>query len=159
MKRFTLLFLFFWVGVGYSSAQDEKNKTDEIWQMIENRQFQFSARSVTPMSGGTINLTSEYDLMVDSSNVEAWLPYYGRAYQTDYGSTEGGIKFKEKAKVLDIQKNEKKKTYDIRIEVDTDKDSYKIFIQAGASGYASMNIISTRRQSVSYYGTIEPLDE
>lgn len=159
MKRFVLFILMMWVALGYSFGQEDKKKEEELKQLIESRHFQFSARSVTPMSGGTINLTSEYELIVDSMNVEAWLPFYGRAYQTDYGSTEGGIKFKEKAKVLDIQKNEKKQTYEIRIEVDTDKDSYKIFIRAGFSGYASMDIISTRRQSVSYYGTIEPLKE
>ncbi|HKJ40833.1 MAG TPA: DUF4251 domain-containing protein [Sunxiuqinia sp.] len=159
MKRIALLILLFLVAFGSSFAQEDKKKEDQIRQLIENEKFQFSARSVTPMSGGTINLTSEYDLVVDTTHVEAWLPYYGRAYQTDYGSTEGGIKFKERAKVLDVKKDDKKKTYEIRIEVDTDNDSYKIFIRAGYTGYASMDIISTRRQSVSYYGIIEPLNE
>ena len=159
MKRFVLFILMFWMAIGYSFAQNEKSKESEIQRIIENKQFKFTARSVTPMSGSTINLTSEYDLVVDSMDVEAWLPFYGRAYQTDYGSTEGGIKFKEQAKVLDIQKDEKKGGYSIRIEVDTSKDSYKIFIRAGASGYASMDILSNRKQSVSYYGIIEPLEE
>ena len=154
-----MIFLAVFIVFGQSLAQDKTDKEKEIIQSIEGRQFKFTARSVTPLSGSTVNLTSTYDLVVDSSHVEAWLPFYGRAYQSDYGSTEGGIKFKEEAKVFEIKRNEKKESYEIRIEVDTPKDSYKIVIQAGESGYASMNINSNRKQAVSYYGVIEPLDE
>ena len=159
MKYLTLFILIVACAFGYSFSQDKTDKEKKIEQIIENKQFKFTARSVTPMSGSTINLTSTYDLVVDSTQVEAWLPFYGRAYQSDYGSTEGGIKFKEEAKVLNIRKDEKKKSYEIRIEVDTTKDAFKIFIQAGNTGYATMSILSNRKQSVSYYGVIEPLDE
>jgi hypothetical protein len=159
MKQLALLILILTCAFGYSLAQSKAEKEKKIEQIIEGKQFKFTARSVTPMSGSTINLTSTYDLVVDSMQVEAWLPFYGRAYQSDYGSTEGGIKFKEEAKVLNIKKDEKKNSYEIRIEVDTTKDSYKIFIQAGTSGYATMSILSNRKQSVSYYGIIEPLEE
>lgn len=157
MKQLALLFLMMTMALGYSFAQEQTDK--EIGELIESKQFKFTARSVTPLSGSTINLTSTYDLAVDSNYVEAWLPFYGRAYQSDYGSTEGGIKFKEEAKVLDVKKNEKKDSYEIHIEVDTVKDSYKIYIHAGESGYASMSINSNRKQAVSYYGIIEPLEK
>lgn len=159
MKRFVFLFYAFFLAFGYVSAQDAQSTEKTIRQLIESKQFKFTARSVTPMSGATINLTSSYDLVVDSSEVEAWLPFYGRAYQSDYGSTEGGIKFKEEAKSYEIEVNEKKKMIELRIQVDTTKDTYKIYIHAGESGYASMNISSNRRQSVSYYGIIEGLEE
>ncbi|TDO04668.1 DUF4251 domain-containing protein [Sunxiuqinia elliptica] len=157
MKQFTLFMLMIMLSLGMGYAQDKTEST--IQEMIEGKQFKFTARSVTPLSGSTINLTSTYDLVVDSSLVEAWLPFYGRAYQSDYGSTEGGIKFKEEAKLYEVKYNEKKKSYAVRIEVDTAKDSYKIYISAGESGYASMSISSNRKQSVSYYGIIEALDE
>ncbi len=157
MKQLALIFLVFLIPFVQSFAQESDEK--EILELIESKQFKFTARSVTPLSGTTINLTSTYDLVVDSAEVEAWLPFYGRAYQTDYGSTEGGIKFKEKAKAFDVKVNEKKETYEIRIEVDTPRDSYKLYIQAGESGYASMSVTSNRRQSVSYYGIIEALEE
>lgn len=148
--------MVFW-GSGF--AQNKTDKEKQIKQIIEGKHFKFTARSVTPLSGSSINLTSDYDLIVDSIHVEAWLPFYGRAYQTDYGSTEGGIKFKENAKVLEVKRNKKDDGYEIRIEVDTTNDSYKIFIRAGDGGYASMDILSNRKQSVSYYGVIEPLAE
>ncbi|MHA7111326.1 DUF4251 domain-containing protein [Sunxiuqinia elliptica] len=157
MKQFTLFMLMIMLSLGMGYAQDKTESTTQ--EMIEGKQFKFTARSVTPLSGSTINLTSTYDLVVDSSLVEAWLPFYGRAYQSDYGSTEGGIKFKEEAKLYEVKYNEKKKSYAVRIEVDTAKDSYKIYISAGESGYASMSISSNRKQSVSYYGIIEAIDE
>ncbi|SFE89467.1 DUF4251 domain-containing protein [Sunxiuqinia elliptica] len=157
MKQFTLFMLMIMLSLSMGYAQDTTESA--IQEMIEGKQFKFTARSVTPLSGSTINLTSTYDLVVDSSLVEAWLPFYGRAYQSDYGSTEGGIKFKEEAKLYEVKYNEKKKSYALRIEVDTAKDSYKIYISAGESGYASMSISSNRKQSVSYYGIIEAIDE
>lgn len=157
MKQFTLFMLMIMLSLSMGYAQDKTEST--IQEMIEGKQFKFTARSVTPLSGSTINLTSTYDLVVDSSLVEAWLPFYGRAYQSDYGSTEGGIKFNEEAKLYEVKYNEKKKSYAVRIEVDTAKDSYKIYISAGESGYASMSISSNRKQSVSYYGIIEALNE
>ena len=159
MKRFLVLVLMSFLFLGSSFAQKKTDKEQQIRKIIENKHFKFTARSVTPMSGSTINLTSEYDLIVDSTSIESWLPFYGRAYQTDYGSTEGGIKFKENAKVLEVKRNAKKDGYEVRIEVDTSNDSYKIFVRAGDSGYATMAIISNRKQSISYYGIIEPLKE
>lgn len=159
MKQLALIFLMSFMPFVHAFAQEKESDEKEILELIESKQFKFTARSVTPLSGSTINLTSTYDLVVDSAEVEAWLPFYGRAYQTDYGSTEGGIKFKEKVKVFDVEVNEKKETYIVRIEADTTRDSYKITIHTGKSGYGSMSITSNRRQSVSYYGIIEALEE
>lgn len=159
MKKIVLGILMSFIFFGFAISQTKTEKENEMRQLIESKQFKFTARSVTPLSGTPINLTSEYDLIVDSLKIEAWLPFYGRAYQTDYGSTEGGIKFKEVAKTMDVKLDKKKKIYNIRIEVDTPKDSYKIYIQAGSSGYANMNLNSYKKQSVSYYGIIEAIDK
>ncbi len=141
------------------SKQRRSEKEQEVKQLIDSQKFRFVAREAIPLSGRKVDLTSLYDLKVDSMMVESWLPFFGRAYHVDYGSQDGGIKFKEKAGQLDIRYNGKKKVYEINITVDTDKDNYRINISAGVSGYADMTIISNNRQSISYYGIIEPLKE
>ncbi|MCW0483189.1 DUF4251 domain-containing protein [Gaoshiqia sediminis] len=165
MKRLIILLMVALVGVnvGYAqklTARERKaQKEKEVTEWIENRQFRFVAQSVIPLAGPKIDLTSVYDLTVDSTWVESWLPFFGRAYHVDYGDTEGGIKFKEQAKSMEVRFNERKKTYQINLEVDTPKDNYKIQISAGVGGYAHVDVLSNNRQSVGYYGIIEALPE
>ncbi|MGQ8338378.1 DUF4251 domain-containing protein [Sunxiuqinia sp. A32] len=158
MKRIaiviSLLIGIFWI----AEAQDKQVKADEIKQLIESQQFKFTARSANPLIGGRIDLTSTYDFTVDSMKVEAWLPYYGRAYRIDYGSTNGGIKFKETAESIDISLNKKENAYKVKIVVDTKNDYYQIYLEVGLAGYGILNISSNNRQSISFYGIIEPLD-
>lgn len=142
-----------------SRKEQRAQKEQEIKQLIDSRQFRFVARAVLPMSGPRIDLTSTYDLKLDSTMVDAWLPFFGRAYYVEYGGRDGGIKFKEEAEKIDVTYNKRKKIYQIKLDVDTDKDHYRLRISAGLSGYADVSISSNNRQSISYYGIIEPLRE
>ncbi len=165
MKRILILLVIVLVGANFGYAQKmtakqrKEQKEQQIKELIDNSRFSFVAQSVLPMSGPKIDLTSYYFLSVDSMMVESWLPFFGRAYHVEYGSTDGGIKFKEKADRVSIQYDEKKKLYHIYLDVTTEKESYKIHISAGIGGSASMGIISNNRQSVSYFGVIEPFPE
>ncbi len=162
-----IFFLVIWMlaviplasGQELSKKEQRAQKEQEMKQLIDSLQFRFIARSVIPMSGPRIDLTSVYDLEMDSSKVEAWLPFFGRAYHVEYGGRDGGIKFKGEAENLDVEYNKRKKIYQIRFEVDTDKDQFQVNISAGLSGYADVNISSTNRQAISYYGIIEPLEK
>ena len=165
MKRLIFLMVFLLAGSTLVNAQDQTAKQrrtakeKNIKQLIDSRQFRFVARSVIPLSGPKVELTSSYDLKIDSMMVESWLPFYGRAYHVDYGDRDGGIKFKEEADQMDVRFNKKKKMYRIDLTVDTDKDNYQISISAGLGGYADVNIVSNNRQAIGYYGTIEPLEK
>ena len=144
-------------GQELSRNEQRVQKEQEIKQLIDSRQFRFVARAVLPMSGPRIDLTSTYDLELDSTMVEAWLPFFGRAYHVEYGGRDGGIKFKEEAEKIDVTYNKRKKMYQINMDVDTEKDNYRVRISTGLSGYADVSISSNNRQSISYYGIIEPL--
>jgi len=165
MKRLILLMVFLLAGSAFIHAQDQTAKQrrtvkeQNIKQLIDSRRFRFVARSVIPLSGPKVELTSSYDLKIDSMMVESWLPFYGRAYHVDYGDRDGGIKFKEEADQMNVRFNKKKKMYQIDLTVDADKDNYQISISAGLGGYADVNIVSNNRQSIGYYGTIEPLEK
>ncbi|WP_423126297.1 DUF4251 domain-containing protein [Gaoshiqia sp. Z1-71] len=165
MKRIILLLMIVLAGTSCCQAQKLSakerriQKEQEIKTLIESRKFSFEAQSALPLSMRKIDLTSRYNLTIDSTWIEAWLPFFGRAYQADYGSTDGGIKFREQAKSLQVRFSEKKKLYLIDMEVKTEKDNYKIQISAGLGGYANVNVVSNNRQSIGFYGTIESLPE
>ena len=55
-------------------------KAKEISEMVTNGRYRFIAQKVMSTSGRNVNLTSEYDLIVDSLKAKAFLPFFGRAY-------------------------------------------------------------------------------
>lgn len=147
------------IGISVQSAsKDKEAKAKEVKELIESQQFKFIAQTALPRSGSSINLTSYYELEIDSMEVTSWLPFYGRAYRADFGG-DGGIKFEETAKTLKIELNKKKKTYRVLIELDTNKDNYQLNMSISPSGYANLNVISTHRQGISFYGIIEPIED
>ncbi|MDX9880676.1 MAG: DUF4251 domain-containing protein [Prolixibacteraceae bacterium] len=157
--RIILLILMIAISPAVMAQKGKRaEKEKETRNLIESRQYRFVARTALPMSGRSINLTSEYDLTVDSLQIKSYLPFFGVAYYAEYGQTDGGIKFDNKAEEYSAVFSEKKKSYRISMKVKGKRDVYQISLDAGLSGYATLNIISNDRQSISFYGTIEKLE-
>jgi len=160
----SLIFLFVLSMLGFTTmaqlSRSEKRavKEKEIRELIESRHYRFVANKALPMGGGSINLTSEYDLIVDSTRVKAYLPFFGVAYRADYGNTQGGIKFNSAANKYSCELNKKKGIYMISMEVKGEKDIYQLHLDAGVSAYATLSITSNDKQNISYYGVIEKIE-
>lgn len=161
MKQLCIILLLTGLAAFPSYAKKEKKAAREqaVKNLIESTHYRFVARTAQPMSGGSINLTSEYDLVVDSTQIRSFLPFFGRAYYAEYGSSEGGIKFDNKADKYTVDWNAKKKTYRINIKVKGKRDVYQLLLDVGISGYANLTIISNDKQSISYYGAIEKIKD
>ena len=165
MKTIGILLLVFLLGMQTTFAQKlstkerKEQKAAEIKQLIEKGDFVFTARFANPMSGPKIDLTSVYDLKFKGDSVEAWLPYYGRAFQVPYADHDGGIKFKAKVDRIETTFNEKKKSYQLNFEVKDQRDTYKMNLFVGLSGYGNLNVNMNHRQSISFSGIVEALKE
>ena len=131
----------------------------EMAQLIESGHFRFVARSAHSDLGNFNNLSATYDVIFENQHIKAFLPYFGRAYSSPYGSNKGGVKFDQTAEKLERKFNERKKMYSIFAEVKDDDDSYSIHLTAGLDGYADLKINFVNRQWISYYGTIEKPEE
>lgn len=135
----------------------EKAKTEQTKQLFDNRSLQFIAQSAHPMGGGMINLTPEYTLDITSSEVISFLPFYGIAYSAEYGSSEGGIKFREA-----LPKGEwvsTRKGYEVMLEVRTQKDTYRLNLFFSQLGYAMLNVACQNRQPISFNGIVQAIPE
>ncbi len=143
----------------YAQKTKKIEKEKEVRALIESQQFRFVARSAHSSGYQSVSLTSEYDLVIDSLQIKAHLPFYGRAYYAEYGSSEGGIKFDSKAEEYSAIFNEKKKSYQITIKVRGKHDIYQLQLDAGLSGYATLSVVSIDKQSISFYGTIEKIEK
>jgi hypothetical protein len=133
------------------SAQDaEKDKAKAI---VESKEFVFKAQSVQPLGAPSRQLTSEYDLKVLGDSVISYLPYFGRAYSAPAPGEDGGFNFTS-TKFEYKAKPKKKGGWDINIKPNDTKDVRQLSLSITQSGYASLQVISNNRQSISYYGYI-----
>ncbi len=155
-----LLWVILLIGISGFQPSDKKAKKaqqeTEMKQLIESGHFMFVAQSARSTLGTFNNIGSGYDMVFDSLNVKANLPYYGRAYSVPYGGS-GGVKFELTAKSIDRKWNEKKKLYSVSTELADTQDSYSINLSTGLNGYANLQITFRNRQWISYYGQIEEI--
>lgn len=162
MKRisvFVLVVLFLGVTGFYPGNKKEKRAKQqlEMAQLIQNGRFRFVAQSANSQLGTFSHLSYNYELIFDSLQVKAFLPYYGRAYSVPYDGS-GGVKFELTAESIDRKWNERKKIFAIYTELNDSQDSYSIYLTSSLNGYADLKINFRNRSPISYYGTIEKIE-
>lgn len=154
------------------NAQTDKETTVKI---INEQNFIFNATSAMPMANqevnnilsrlpgggaGMIQLTgSQYQLIVTKDSIEAYLPYYGRAYTATMDPNDSGTKFKSKK--FEYKADKKKKgSWTITINFKDAKDTQRMILNVSENGYASLNVNNNNRQPISFNGYLsEPKDK
>ncbi|HKI90031.1 MAG TPA: DUF4251 domain-containing protein, partial [Draconibacterium sp.] len=74
-------------------------------------------------------------------------------YNVDYRSRKGPFDFTLPIKNYIFKKD--KNGYAVKFEVKNGQDNIKYNFNISENGYASLTVVSTNRQSISYFGTIE----
>jgi len=162
MKAISLFILFsLFLGLtGFQQGNKKEKKAKqqlEMAQLIDSGKFRFVARSANSELGYFNSLTSNYDLVFDSLQIKAFLPYYGRAYHAPYGG-DGGVKFDLQAEKINKEWNERKKLFYINTQLVDSQDSYSIYLTAGLNGFADLKINFRNRRWISYNGIIEKIE-
>lgn len=144
--------------------QDRKDKREEkkilITEKVDStilcRNFTFIPQNANPVGWNTVNLTTYYDLVMKSDSVFVYLPFYGRIYQVNLMSTEGGIKLNN---IVDNYKCDKEKNqYEISFEANSNNEQYRFSLSVFQTGYASLTVIGSNRQAISFYGIIKDIE-
>ena len=150
-----------------ASAQTDKETTIKL---VEAKNLVFNATTAYPLasvdinailskmpggqSGSAIQLSgSRYQLKIDKESIDSDLPYYGRAYTATRDPNESGIKFKSKDFAYTTEKK-KKGNYVITIKPKDAKDVQSMTLNVTLNGYATLNVNSTNRQPITFYGYI-----
>lgn len=164
MKR-TFLILIVLAGLfclfGFESGDKKSRKTTEkvqVEELIKCGKFRFVATSARSVLGSFNQLSYGYEMAFDSSRVVANLPYYGRSYVADFNN-DGGVKFDLTAKSMTKRWIEKKKMFEVDVQLADSKEDYKVVLTAGNSGYAMLLINFRDRTWMNYSGVIEKLPE
>ena len=126
--------------------------------MISSNAWQFDARQMLPTSGKSRSLTTSYNIVVKDNQLNCYLPYFGRAYRAEYGSTESPLIFKSEISDL-LVKIEKKGGWLIRFKASNKNDKLDFTLHVSENGSTSLNVNSTDRQSISFHGDLVEIEE
>lgn len=168
MKTILSIILIFFLVSGNAQETQKKSKkelkaekrveqTEKIKSLLDSKTFVFDATNANPMTGNTINLTSNYDVRIQNDSLFSYLPYYGRAYTAAYGG-ESPMIFDSPIVEYSMEKA-KKGFYSIKATVKNKMDNLEFNFNIAETGSATLIVISNNRQSISYYGNIEKTKE
>jgi len=146
-------------GAQNSRSQRKAEKQAEVKKMVDNSNFSFEANYAIPQGSATRVLTSTYDLKIRKDSVTAFLPYFGVAHLAPpIGSDDGGIKFTStnfNYKQRELKKGGWEITIKPRDKDITDwKDVQQMILNVSPEGYASLLVISSNRDPISFQGDI-----
>ncbi len=133
-------------------AEKNAKLLEETTKLVESKNFVFKARTANPMGARSVNLTTEYDVTIQNDSVYCYLPYYGRAYSAAYGG-ESPMNFQ--LPVNDYSMEKTKKGYDVKFTVKRGTDRIDFSFRIMETGSTTLQVNSTNRQSIAYFGNIE----
>ncbi|MDX8339679.1 DUF4251 domain-containing protein [Draconibacterium sp. IB214405] len=139
-------------------AQRKAMLTEQTKEIIEANTWQFDAIRMLPTTGKARNLTTNYSVVLKDNEVDSYLPYFGRAYSADYGSSDSPMTFKSKIEDLSVEDG-KKGGYIIKFTAKNKNDRVDFTFSVGSTGSTSLSVSSTNRQHISYQGDLIPIEE
>lgn len=141
--------------LGQNAKPDKKaDLKAAIRRLVESQNYAFSAETVLPMGGMTGQLaTGYYDVKITKESVISYLPFFGNGYSVPDDDAKGGIKFTSKDFDY-IQSDGKKGGWKIVIKPKDTREVQQMTLNISSEGYTTMQVISSQRQPISFYGSI-----
>ena len=144
-------------GCGTTQTSVEKNEKAELLnEHIKNLKFKFNATYAYPLNYKSIYLSPYYDVRVSPDTINAYLPYYGRAYRAPMDSNEGGIKFESTKFEYDVEKGKKQGNWLITIHTKDTSRPFTLHFDLWDNGTGRLDVQDPDRQSISFQGIVEP---
>jgi hypothetical protein len=147
----TLLFLWSCSGSKPVTGLSEA----DVQQMVNAKNFAFRANQMMPSGGRTRILNETYLFSVAPEQVVADLPYMGRAFTVNYGSTDGGMRFQSTQFDYDVKPG-RKNGWIVTIRPRDQADVRECIMNIYTNGSADLAINSNNRQQIRYDGYLQP---
>ncbi|MDR1503065.1 MAG: DUF4251 domain-containing protein [Prevotella sp.] len=150
----TALIALFMISCKSGESLSKQETISQITNKVESQNYKFVPTTALPTSGKSINLNYSYSLRISKDTVDSYLPYFGRAYVAPMSTDEGGIKFIS-TDFEYTQTKGKKDMWEVAIKPRDNAKRYTFTLQIGNTGYATLTVQDTNRQTISFYGKIE----
>jgi hypothetical protein len=130
----------------------------QVVELVNSGQYQFKAQNMFPSGGKMRVLTENYTLNVSPTEINADLPYVGRAYNAPVNSADVGVRFVSKDFTYE-KSNSKKSGWDITVTPKDGNDVRSCQLAVYENGNANLTVNSNNRQTISYTGIIVPWEK
>ena len=159
LKLFLILLLIVGTGLSVSAQATRKEKKAAreaaIKKNVNEKNYTFIADRAIPLGGGTIELTSTYDIRVTPDSVISYLPYFGRAYfDVGYNPTDQGLKFTSTNFDYSASKA-KRGGWDVLIKPKDVKYLQSLRFYISPSGYGQLTATMINRDMITYDGQLK----
>ncbi len=141
-----------------SSNNATKPGAEEISNMINSHQFTFVAERMNPLRGSSRPLTSYYDVVVKRDTLNSFLPYYGRAFQAPIDPTKGPLAFNSYSFSYNVTLKDKDE-WQVYINPKDNSEVQQFYFQIFGNGTATLSVVSTNRDPISFYGHVQQTKE
>ena len=127
----------------------------EIKQAVEARRFLIKFDRLYSSTGGRRDLKPTYNyILLDGERVEISAAYMGR----QYGNRPiKGIDMVGKAVAFELKNNASKGTYEIKMKVKNDQNTFDLSVTISNDGYCNASVVSYKIDNVRYTGNFMPL--
>ena len=134
--------------------QEATKVESQIADSVQNHSFTVTFNYVNSARFPITYLTSTYSLKMTGDSISSCLPYFGRAYEADYGSTDSPLSFNGHADNVKITR-QKGNSYLIKFRTRNKLENFKYYLTIYNNGKASLNISSSAREPISFDGEME----
>ena len=134
-------------------AERQEKRMEEVKSMIKDKSFAFVPSHAMPLGGGSIQLSYSFEAEIKGDSIFSYLPFYGVAYRVEYGGRNSAFDFSLPLENYEMEENEN--GYHIKLEVKNKMDYITYSFHISELGYSTLNVTSTNRQAISFYGRFE----
>ena len=154
---FTVTLVIGFISCGSTRQTAEEQQQQKILrEKIQSQNYRFIDSFVVPRGNFQPRyLTSTYDLKISKDTVEAFLPYFGVAYEAPADLTGGGIKFLSKDFDYRINPGKKAGNWIVNIRIRDQRNEILLLLNIWENGNADLDVMDTSRQSISFRGKVE----
>lgn len=136
------------------TAAEKQKLAADIAQAVETPDFTFKARHAYPTGYRSVYLSPYYDVKVSPDTVEAYLPYYGRAYRAPMDPREGGYRFTSTDFEYQTNPGSRDGNWEAVITINDLDRAVTFRFDIWDNGTARLDVTDTDRQQISFQGEI-----
>lgn len=122
--------------------------------LVDSQNYVFQAQFAEPLRGATHYLTPDYyTIRVTKQKITCNLPYFGRAYIAPTDPTADALQFTTKKFSYKLTPS-RKGGWTVLIKPKDDDEIQQVQINISSDGYASLEVVSTNRDPISFNGVV-----
>ena len=139
-------------------AEKKAQHIAEIKAIVESKNFVFDASVANPMSGSTVNLTTDYEMTIKNDSVFSYLPYYGVAYSgAAFSGNDSPMTFNRPIEQYTHEST--KNGYMVKFKVKNVNDVIDCTFHISETGSTTLSVSSMNRQSINYSGDLLKIEK